>query len=466
VPALSGPTKTDRLASFFVYSCAGILHPAADVKILALTNLYPPHHAGTFDTHCQSVVEALRTRGHTVLVLTSTQGLRGEQRDGEIHRCLLLNGAYGAPKVCAILPLRAQEIHNTRMLLEAIASFQPEIVHVFSLHGLSKSVIFTLRNARLPVAYAVSDHWLSAGVQEDPWLRYWNAPSLPILEQSGRAALEMSGERGRLDSTAPTRMMKGYDRIPALYGDAEARAAVAPNSITAFRFDRMYFCSQALKQLTGRVGFAVSHTDVIYPGITGDFVGQIKPAGAPVKKFLIVSPLNPESGVMTALQALKLARAARLNLSLHIYGRGESSYVATVRSFVVSHQLPVEFLTISNLNTDMAAIYKRHDALLHTPEWAEPFPVTALQAMACGLPVIASTAGGAEELLRHGENALTYPPGQPAELAARMQELQISPALRCQMAETAQAEVLAKFNDTVVMDRVENFLAVSQAQTA
>jgi hypothetical protein len=69
-------------------------------------------------------------------------------------------------------------------------------------------------------------------------------------------------------------------------------------------------------------------------------------------------------------------------------------------------------------------------------------------------------------LLRHGENALTYPPGQPAELAARMQELQISPALRCQMAETAQAEVLAKFNDTVVMDRVENFLAVSQAQTA
>jgi hypothetical protein len=33
------------------------------------------------------------------------------------------------------------------------------------------------------------------------------------------------------------------------------------------------------------------------------------------------------------------------------------------------------------------------------------------------------------------------------------------------MAETAQAEVLAKFNDTVVMDRVENFLTVSQAQT-
>lgn len=114
---------------------------------------------------------------------------------------------------------------------------------------------------------------------------------------------------------------------------------------------------------------------------------------------------------------------------------------------------------------DMTAVYKRHNVLLHTPEWAEPFPLTPLEAMACGLPVIGSTAGGAEELLHHGENALTYPPGDATQLAARMQELQVSPALRCQMAETAQAEVLEKFNDTVVMDQVENFLTVSQAQT-
>jgi glycosyltransferase involved in cell wall biosynthesis len=450
---------------FFIYSGAGTLHPVADVKILALTNLYPPHHAGTFDTHCQNTVEALRTRGHTILVLTSTHGLRGEQRDDEVHRCLLLNGVYDAPKLTAFPKLRAQEIHNTQMLMDAITGFQPEIVHVFSLHGLSKSLIFTLRNARVPVVYDVFDHWLSRGVAEDPWLRYWNAPSLPVLEQSGRAALEMSGERGRLDSTAPTRMIKGYDRIPGLYGEAKARAAVAPNSITAFRFDRMYFCSDALRQLTARAGFPVGHAEVIYPGITGDFIGQIKPAAAPIKKFLIVSPLTGESGVMTALRALNLVQAAHLKITFHIYGRGESSYVATARSYGVAHQLPVEFLPVSNLNADMAAVYKRHDVLLHTPEWDEPFPVTPLQAMACGLPVIGSTAGGAEELLRHGENALTYPPGDADQLAARIQELHFSPALRCQMAETAQTEVMGKFNDTVVMDQVENFLSVSQAQT-
>jgi glycosyltransferase involved in cell wall biosynthesis len=124
--------------------------------------------------------------------------------------------------------------------------------------------------------------------------------------------------------------------------------------------------------------------------------------------------------------------------------------MAELRSFAVSHQLPVEFLSVSNQNSDLPAVYKQHDVLLHTPEWAEPFPFTPLEAMGCGLPVIGATSGGAGELLRHGENCLTYPPGEAAQLAARIQELLISPALRCQMAEAAQSEVLAKFNDATV----------------
>ena len=58
------------------------------MKILVLTNLYPPHHAGTFDNHCQTVTESLRLRGHKILVLTSSHGLRTEQRDSQIERRL------------------------------------------------------------------------------------------------------------------------------------------------------------------------------------------------------------------------------------------------------------------------------------------------------------------------------------------------------------------------------------------
>jgi len=435
------------------------------MKILALTNLYPPHHAGTFDDHCQTVTESLQLRGHSVFILTSSHGLRSEQRDGQIHRSLRLNGVYGDPAVTSFLELRSLELSNNRALREAIEQFEPELVHVFSLLGVSKSLLFTLHNTRLPVVFDVFDHWLSANVREDPWLRFWNAPSPPLLSQSSRAVLEMSGERGRLDATAPTRMMKGYDRLPALFGAAKERGAVEPGSIAGFRFDRIYFCSQALKSLTEQVGFAVGHGTVIYPGITSAYIGDLKPPGAALTKFLLVTRLNEESGVMTALKALQIARRAGLKITLSIYGRGESGYTAKLRSFVVSQQLPAEFLNVSNLNSDLPAVYKQHDVLLHTPEWAEPFPFTPLEAMGCGLPVIGATSGGAGELLRHGENALTYPAGDAEQLAARIQELLISPALRCQMAEAAQSEVLARFNNATVMDQIENFLTEAQAQT-
>ena len=130
---------------------------------------------------------------------------------------------------------------------------------------------------------------------------------------------------------------------------------------------------------------------------------------------------------------------------------------------MVEHELPVEFLTVSNPVKDMPAVYRAHDAFLHTSEWDEPFAIAPLEAMACGLPVIGARSGGATELFRNGENALTYTPGEADELAGRLLELQTQSALRQQIAQTAQTEVLSKFNETVVTDRIEAYLAESQA---
>ncbi len=428
------------------------------MKILVLTNLYPPHHAGTYDLRCQSVTETLRLRGHPVLVVTSNHGLNTEQRDEEIHRSFFLNGAFGHPLSTGYREVQRIEEHNHRVLQEAIADFQPDLVHVWSLRGLSKSLIFGLRNSRLPTVYDIADRWLAEDLRADPWLRWWNAPGSNLLRRS----LELAGQRNRFDATAPTRMIKGLERIPEVYGPPEVVANVTPDSISSLRFDRLYFCSRALKQATQETGLRVSHGEIIYPGISMQlFVGDVKPVSAPLNKLLVVGRLNEESGLMTAVQALLQARQGKSQLALSIYGRGETDYISQLRSFVVQNSLPVEFLTVSNQNRDLAAVYRQHDALLYTAEWEEPFAVTPLEAMACGLPVIGANVGGARELLRHGENALTYTPGDAPELAARIQELQMQPALRCQLAETAQAEVQSKYNETTVVDQIENYLNTS-----
>lgn len=433
------------------------------MKILALTNLFPPHHAGTFDLRCQTVTDALRQRGHQIRILTSNHGVRTGQRDPEIERRLWLNGVYGQPLMTGFRAMKKVEIHNHRALREALEDFQPDLVHVWSLHGLSKSLIFGLHNARLPTVYDVADHWLSTDLRADPWLHWWNRQPAPVLGGLVRGCLELSGSRNRLDLSAPTRLQKGYDRLPNVYGPAAALERVEPNSVAGFRFDCLYFCSQALKEHAEKMGFSVSHAEVIHPGIhTQRFVNELRPQSAPLKKLLVVANLDERSGVMTALQALSQARENRVLASLTIFGRGDSDYVARLRSFVVTHQLPVEFLTFSDLTRDMPPIYRQHDALLHTSEWEEPYSLTLLEAMAAGLPVISARSGAARELLRHGENAFTYAPGNALELSSRIQELQMQPALRRQMAEIAQAEVLANFNESAVIDRIESYLETAR----
>jgi len=427
------------------------------VKILVLNNLYPPHHAGTYDFHCQNVADALRLRGHQVHVLTSRHGIGSEQRGADVERRFDLNGVFDHPLVTKFRELRRIETHNHQALQETVAAFQPDLIHVFSLYGLSKSLIFSLRNSRLPTVYSVADYWLAEGIREDPWLRWWNNPGASFGTSLPRGFLELFGRRGQIDTAAPTRMMKGFDRIPALY----ARHAT-PNSIAAFRFDRLYFASHSLKQATEESGFRVNHAEVIYPGIpTQTYVSDVKPPTAPFSKLLIVAALDAKSGVMTAVKALGLARESKVKASISIYGRGDTDYIAQLRSYIAMNQLHVDFLPVSNLVRDLPALYRRHDALLHTAEWNEPYALTPLEAMASGLPVIGTTSGGAGELFRHGENALTYMPGDEADLARRVQELHDQPELRCRIADNAQQEVLAKYNESTVMDRIENYLQTS-----
>jgi glycosyltransferase involved in cell wall biosynthesis len=52
-------------------------------------------------------------------------------------------------------------------------------------------------------------------------------------------------------------------------------------------------------------------------------------------------------------------------------------------------------------------------------------------------------------------------PGDEGELASRIQQIVQRPDLRYKLADNAQQEVLAKYNETAVADRVENYLQTS-----
>ena len=86
------------------------------------------------------------------------------------------------------------------------------------------------------------------------------------------------------------------------------------------------------------------------------------------------------------------------------------------------------------------------------PSRREPFANVILEAMAAGRPVVATDVGGNRELVRHGVTGLLCEPEAPPALAAAMQRLVESPALRTACAVAASRAVVA-YDWSAVADR-------------
>src|SRR5690606_35758485 len=93
---------------------------------------------------------------------------------------------------------------------------------------------------------------------------------------------------------------------------------------------------------------------------------------------------------------------------------------------------------------DVTQIISLADALL-LPSEKESFGLVALEAMACGVPTIGSTAGGIPELVTHGETGFLAPVGDTASMAAYAVDLLSNDALHRQFKEACAIRAVKEF---------------------
>jgi glycosyltransferase involved in cell wall biosynthesis len=354
--------------------------------VLTIIHLYPPHHLGGYEIACQGVMERFGQKGHDVLVLTAAWPSEGDDEVSasgvKVRRTL--GGWWDMEKFAPTSPPFAQRVrterHNQQALRRVLKDFRPDVASIWSMGYMSWTLPTLLERQRVPIVLTFLDDWVTFAFTFDAWTRIFD----------------------RRPWARPIGAVMGLEtRLPAFTG---AKANVASRYI-----------ADMIEQ-NGRWKFPGA--PVMPIGVdTAEFPVSAVEARPWSWRLLYVGRVVPEKGVATLVKALPLISPdARLDIVGHAHESQRDNLMDLAGSLGVAADR-VSF-DVASSRTDLRDRYRRADLVVFPSEWPEPYGIVPLEAMACGVPVIATGTGGSGEFLNDGGNCRLFRAGDPASLAA------------------------------------------------
>lgn len=413
------------------------------MRILFLTNYYPPYEVGGYEQLCRDVAEQLRARGHEVQVLTSRRGVaEGTWDDGSgVHRVLHLQPDFESsvsPARQFFFWRRRLEGENLQSLRALAARFRPDVIFIWNLQSLPRSLAI---EAEAMPGVAVA-YWLAGYSPAEPdefWL-YWAQPAKkplvrPFKSLASKVALRLLRWEGK--------PLRPQMRHVAVVSEYERQRGLANGTLPA-------------------------HTRVIYNGVEVDRF--FRPVPAEVEgtlNLLQAGRVSADKGVDVAVQAVgRLAQDEGIRqVHLYIAGSGPAAYLAYLRQLVHQYNIGDMVTFLGRIpREEMPEWMARCHVLLLPTVHQEPFARVVLEAMASGLAVIGTLTGGTGEILQHEVTGLAFSAGDSRDLARQIRRLLMEPDLRQRLARQGQALVLERYRLEHMVDDLERFLHEARAQ--
>ena len=166
---------------------------------------------------------------------------------------------------------------------------------------------------------------------------------------------------------------------------------------------------------------------------------------------LFVGRLDPQKGLHDLLEAFAGLRKEIPRAHLLMVGQGPLQGVLQSQSANLQLQDCIHF---TDWRADVANLMKAADIFALPSHW-EGMPNVLLEAMAAGLPVVATRVEGSEEAVIHGETGLLVSPGDPTMLKSALIELAKADQLRVKLSETARKRVREFFTIETMIARYE-----------
>jgi glycogen(starch) synthase len=365
------------------------------MKILIVSNLYPPYYVGGYELRCAMVAEGMRQAGHEVRVLTSRYGLgstgrfRATVKGVRVERVLGqyvygLQAPAGRPY---FLSMVRPQLQDAQHFISALDDFRPDVVNWWSISGLTKAILSIPKLRGIPDVLCVDDTW--------------------ILEEEARGQL---GERplwaglwGRGDKPWYWRPVPVWlmERWKARLLKRGIHTAAVP-----FRPTHVCFVSEFLRDEYKAAGINFLSTEVVHGGVRiNSFLSRRwRTAGRkPVVRLLYAGLISRNRGLHTAIEAFgRLSGEAKALATLTVVGaHSDADYFGELQRRVRDLDLSARIRFIGKKNyEEMPAIYQDHDLLIVPSTLREGLPLSMMEAMLAGCAVVTTGSGGAMEIAR------------------------------------------------------------------
>lgn len=240
-------------------------------------------------------------------------------------------------------------------------------------------------------------------------------------------------------------------RVKAEGGDAEsAWRELAEMEIIGCADAICVSCSEEERQFRRHYGDPPGRVEIVAPGVEhaffapGDRMGARRALGlglGPEPMLLFVGRIQPLKGVDVAVRTL--AALDRPDASLVIVGGasgvGGDTEVEKVAALVDELGLTDRVHFVAPQAHHLLSSYYRAADLVLVPSRSESFGLVALEAAACGTPVVASAVGGLLTLVDHGHTGFLVPGRDPDVFASYADEILTNDRLAVEMGENAAA---------------------------
>ena len=130
------------------------------MKILVVTDLFPPDVVGGYELRCEEAVEWLSKKGNDIVVLTTKSSFNEKRRSYEIERILKKYPGGQTPMEWSFIRRFCYAVKDNYLFRRAVRKFRPDRLYLWHCQGISRSLIPEVFNSHVPTIVDVSDKWL------------------------------------------------------------------------------------------------------------------------------------------------------------------------------------------------------------------------------------------------------------------------------------------------------------------